>query len=242
MQITNMRKKFLASGTRLMDVGIMATVLIITLYFTAPAEYPDHFVDYLSYKIKLINVFGFFLLVIVWNRIFYFFGLYEIRRFGNIFKEWLDILKSVTLGTLLLAAVGLLLGRDNITNQLLLTFWANTSLLTILSRTAVRAYLHFLRLHGRNLRFIVFVGSSFRALSFAQKVMSRQELGFRLLGFVDNDFDSQNSGIPESKRLCSLDDFPEFLEHHVVDEVFIALPIKTFYEEIKSIIKLCEEL
>ena len=167
MQITNMRKKFLASGTRIMDISIMSIALILLLYYTAPVEYPDAFVDYLSYKIKLINFFGFIMLTVAWNRIFYYFGLYEVRRFGNISKEWLDILKSVTLGTLLLAAVGLLLGRDNIHNQLLFKFWGLSSVLTILGRTILRGYLHYLRLHGRNLRFIVFVGSSQRALTFA---------------------------------------------------------------------------
>jgi exopolysaccharide biosynthesis polyprenyl glycosylphosphotransferase len=242
MQITNMRKKFLASGTRFLDISMMSIALIFALYYNAPTEYPNVFVDYLSYKIKLINVIGYFILIIAWNRLFYFFGLYEVRRFGNILREWSDILKAVTLGSLLLAAVGLLLGRDNINNSMLITFWMIGLILTIGGRTIVRIYLHYLRLRGRNLRFIVFVGSSTRVLNLAQKVLSRQELGFRLLGFVDEEFESQKSGIPESKQLCSLKEFPDFLEHHVVDEVFIALPIKTFYEEIKATIKLCEEL
>lgn len=242
MQITNMRKKFLASGTRFLDIFILSFALIFSLYFRAPSEYPNIFVEYLTYKIKLINVVGFIILVICWNRLFYYFGLYEVRRFGNILREWSDIIKAITLGTLLLAAVGLVLGRDNINNSVLITFWITSLILTFIGRTIVRIYLHYLRLRGRNLRFIVFVGSSSRVLNLAQKVLSRQELGFRLLGFVDEEFDSQNSGIPESKRLCSLKDFPQFLEHHVVDEVFIALPIKTFYDEIRETITLCEEL
>jgi len=243
MQLTNLRKKFLASGTRFLDIVVMTCTFVFSLYMYAPEEYyPPHFIDFLSYKIKLVNIIAYIFLVIVWNRLFSFFGLYEIRRFGNIFREWFDIIKAISIGVLLVAAVGSVFGRGNVNNEVLLTFWGTSVMMTMLTRAWLRVYLAFLRHRGRNLRFVVFVGSNDRAIHLAQKVMGREELGFRLLGFVDNNFDYGKNVIPKEKRLCSLDDFPEFLENNVVDEVFIVLPINSFYEETKKIINLCEEL
>ena len=237
-----MRKKLLAKGTRVLDLLIMAVTFIAALYFHAPEEAPQNLLDFLSFKVKLINVIAFTVLVITWNRLFTFFGLYEVRRLGNIFKEWIDIFKAGTIGVLFLAAIGVLTSRRNLGTDVLTTFWISCILLTIIARLVVREYLVFLRNHGRNLRYLVFVGSSARAIDLAQRMMSRQELGFRLLGFVDDEFGSNDKAIPKAKRLCSLKEFPSFLENHVVDEVFIALPIKSFYEEIRNIINLCEEL
>jgi exopolysaccharide biosynthesis polyprenyl glycosylphosphotransferase len=237
-----MRKKLLAKATRVLDIVIMTLTFFAALYVHAPQEAPNNLVEFLSLKMTVINVLALFILVIGWNRLFAFFGLYEVRRLGSIFREWLDIIKAVTVSVLFLAAVSLLLSRKNIRKDVLFTFWSSCVVFTIIARWMVREYLIYLRNRGRNLRYIVFVGSSARALDLAQKVLSRQELGYRLLGFVDDDFAPVDKMIPKAKRLCSLKEFPEFLENHIVDEVFIVLPIKSYYEKIHHIIDLCEDL
>jgi exopolysaccharide biosynthesis polyprenyl glycosylphosphotransferase len=238
----NMRKKLLAKGTRVLDIIIMALTFFVSLYFHAPEQAPQNLVEFLSVKITLINVVALFVLAIGWNRLFAYFGLYEVRRLGSVFREWFDIVKAVTVSVMFLAAISLLLSRKNIQKEVLITFWISCVVITILSRLLVREYLIFLRNHGRNLRYIVFVGSSTRALDLAQKVLSRQDLGYRLLGFVDDDFTTVNKMIPKAKRLCNLAQFPDYLENHVVDEVFIALPIKSYYDKIRNIIYLCSDL
>ncbi|MBN2355045.1 sugar transferase, partial [candidate division KSB1 bacterium] len=44
------------------------------------------------------------------------------------------------------------------------------------------------------------------------------------------------------KIVCDIDELPNYLEHHVVDEVFIVLPIKSNYDDIRKIAQVCEEL
>lgn len=236
-----MRKKLLANGTRVLDIVVMAVTFFAALYLHAPEHAPEGFIDFLSIKLTLINVIALFLIVIGWNRLFALFGLYEVRRLGNIFREWLDIFKAVTVSVLFLAAISLILSRKNIGKDVLFTFWTSCVILTILARLFVREYLIYLRNRGRNLRYIVFVGSSERAIDLAQKVLSRPDLGYRLLGFVDDEYTFDKS-IPKAKRLCTLDDLPALLEEKVVDEVFIALPIKSYYEQIRDIITICEEM
>lgn len=240
--MTSLRRKFLASGTRVLDLVIMLVTFFFSLYIYAPEDYPNNILGFLSLKITVTNIVGLFILVVAWNRIFYYFGLYQTRRLGNIIREWFDIIKAVTLSILLLSAISILTSRKNITKEVLLTFWVSCISLTTVARLLVRRTLVYLRGHGRNLRYVVFVGSSARAIDLAQRVLSRQDLGFRLLGFVDDDFDCEQRSIPKAKRLCTLDEFPNFLENHVVDEIFIVLPIKSYYEKIRKVIILCEEL
>lgn len=241
--MTNLRRKLLAKGTRILDIAVMMFTFLATLYYFAPEEAPHNIIEFLSLKIKVLNVLALFILVVGWNRLFSYFGLYEVRRLGTRFREWLDIVKAVSVSVLFLAAVSFLISRRNIDKNVLITFWFSCIVLTIAARTAVREYLVFLRNHGRNLRHIVFVGSGPRAIELAQKVMSRPELGYKLLGFVDDNFKvSHSKMVPKEKRLCKLAELPDYLENHIVDEVFIALPIKTFYERIREIARLCEEL
>jgi len=241
--MTTLRRKLLARGTRILDIIIMISTFSAALYFHAPEEAPHNIIEFLSLKIKVLNVIALFVLIVGWNRLFAYFGLYEVRRLGNRLREWFDIFKAVTVSALFLASISFLISRRNIDKNVLFTFWSSCIVLTILARTAVREYLVYLRNHGRNLRHVVFVGSGPRAIDLAQKIMSRPELGYKLLGFVDDNFEVSHSKIvPKAKRLCTLSEFPDFLENNIVDEVFIALPIKTFYEQIKKIAKLCEEL
>ena len=66
----------------------MMVTFAASLYYYAPQDYPRGIVEYLSIKIKLINIIIFFIYMIGWNRLFSMFGLYEVRRLGNILREW----------------------------------------------------------------------------------------------------------------------------------------------------------
>jgi exopolysaccharide biosynthesis polyprenyl glycosylphosphotransferase len=98
------------------------------------------------------------------------------------------------------------------------------------------------RLHGRNLRNVLIVGTNARASEFAAKIQAKPELGYRLIGFADQRwqrFDEfRNNGSP---MVCDLEGLPEFLRHSVVDEVVIALPIRSFHDHASRIATICEE-
>ncbi len=241
--MSNLRRKLLAKGTRALDIVVMITTFLINLYVHAPEEYPKDLIGFFSLKIKLLNLLALLILVVGWNRLFAYFGLYEIRRLGSRWREWFDIVKAVTTGVLFLAAVSFLISRRNVDQELLISFWVTCIISSIATRTVVRQYLIYLRNHGRNLRHVVFVGSGPRAIDLAQKVMSRPELGYKLLGFVDDNLKLKaTKHIPKVKRLCTIDELPSFIENHVVDEIFITLPIKSFYEKIRKVASLCNEL
>ena len=59
---------------------------------------------------------------------------------------------------------------------------------TVSSRLLLRVILAAVRKRGRNLRDMVIVGTNGRALEFARRLVSRPELGYRIAGFVDQNW------------------------------------------------------
>jgi len=98
-----------------------------------------------------------------------------------------------------------------------------------------------MRSRGFNYRQILIVGRNERAIKLAQKIELYPELGLRILGCVDapNGKCSHHTDYP-FEVLGTLADCERIVKDYVVDEIFITLPVKSFYSEIETIIKLCE--
>jgi FlaA1/EpsC-like NDP-sugar epimerase len=67
-------------------------------------------------------------------------------------------------------------------------FWFSLITITASDRLGVRLVLRQLRVKGKNLRNILIVGSNDAALQFAHKIEQSPWLGYRILGFVDNEW------------------------------------------------------
>jgi exopolysaccharide biosynthesis polyprenyl glycosylphosphotransferase len=84
------------------------------------------------------------------------------------------------------------------------------------------------------------VGTNERAVGFARYLEDSVALGYRVMGFVDQDWPGapafRQSGYP---LLTDFKNFPAFLRSHEVDEVIIDLPLNSFYHEASYIVGLC---
>jgi exopolysaccharide biosynthesis polyprenyl glycosylphosphotransferase len=69
--------------------------------------------------------------------------------------------------------------------------------------------------------------------------MLNPKLGYRFNGFIDVHH-SANSNLADD-RVCDLDGFQEYVRNNIVDEIFLFLPIKSFYDELSKVIAICEE-
>jgi len=89
---------------------------------------------------------------------------------------------------------------------------------------------------------MLIVGTNPRAIQFAQKIEAKTDLGYRVIGFVDDEY-AENGGFKKSnyELVASLNNFSTYLKDHVVDEVVISLPMKSFYDQAARIVALCKE-
>ena len=67
----------------------------------------------------------------------------------------------------------------------MVVFWLMTTTLAILSRMVVRFISRKSWVSGINLHNVVIVGTNKRAVGFAQNLEQSPELGYRVMGFVD---------------------------------------------------------
>jgi exopolysaccharide biosynthesis polyprenyl glycosylphosphotransferase len=232
------RRQVLVSLLKLSDVVILLTALFLSSWYTTSQATYMHLGGFLSVRIKLVNLIGLLVMLFVWHMICLNVGLYNSRRLQRVGQEWKDIIKATTLGT------GLFLLGAHVFNIVLFTpvftcvFWLSTTVLTIAFRTILRQLLKKVRVHGWNLRFVVIIGTNERAYNYAEMIKGNRDSGYRIIGFVDDRLHIAKPGI---RLLGHLADVPHIISQLVIDEVVIALPVKSYYEEIQKIIEKAEE-
>lgn len=235
------RRRIVLDAFRIFDIGVMLLAFLIaesTINHTAWAD----FGWILSMRIRVVNFILLLSLTGLWHITFTQFGLYRSRRIAAQSQEILDILKSTLLSTIILSLGKWLFNiRLMPVDGLPLFFLICTSII-ICSRLLMRSALKWIRSHGRNLRHLLLVGTSERAVDLARKLESRLDLGYRIAGFA-------NDGSPEPpafraagyRVVCGIDDIRGFLRHNVVDEVIVTLPEWSSFATILEIEAACDE-
>ena len=236
------RRQILLKSFKLLDLLIMVFSFALAtslVYYRFDIAY---LAEFLSMRIKVRNFALFLGFMIVWHIIFSLFGLYHSKRLSTRWSEIIDIIKATFLGTLVIFIAALVLNLMMISPVFLAVFWIVSSSISILSRLVLRFLLDRVRVRGRNLRHMLIAGTNPRAIQFAQKIETKPGLGYRLIGFVDDDY-AENGEFKKSgyALVASLSDFPAFLRDHVVDEVVISLPMKSLYDQASRIVALCKE-
>ncbi len=197
--------------------------------------------EVLAMRIKIQNALIFSGLLFSWHLAFSMCGLYTSHRLGSRRDEVLDLGKAVSIGTLVIALGRFLFHIKLVSPKFLVAFWAASVLSAVISRMCMRLFLAQVRMRGRNLRNMLIVGTNARGLQFAKKVHDNPALGYRIQGFVDYDLPQTeqfaNSGYA---RVTDFDGLPAFLRQNVVDEVVIALPMRSMHSEASEVAALCE--
>jgi exopolysaccharide biosynthesis polyprenyl glycosylphosphotransferase len=145
-------------------------------------------------------------------------------------------------GSAILAGFAMLLNLSAVDKFFLIGFFGTALVLTIVLRAFLRYFLR-ARRRGQGLKNLVIVGCGPRGAEFGNEVRRKPEMGYLLLGYVDDLAPPENPqhGGPE-KLLGSLKEAREVFERQQIDEVVISLPIKSFYEVTAELIAACEEL
>jgi len=200
------------------------------------------FAEFLSLKIKLQNFVAFVLLVWLWHFVFSMLGLYKSKRLASRKAEVFDVVKATSICTAILIFFAWVLQFRMVNAEFVEIFWAGSTLAVAGTRLVLRTWLRRLRMHGRNFRNMLIVGSNSRALEFAKLIPLRPEWGYQVTGFADDEWAGAEKVRAAGFRLvCDFAGLPTFLRRNVVDEVVIALPIRSFHEDASRIAEMCEQ-
>ena len=227
------------------DLMLLLFSLLITVVINnVPQSEMDavgYSVEFLSTRVKLGNAVLCGLLMIAWHIIFNLRGLYRSHRLRSFRGELREVAQTSLLCSLILLAAAQLGGWETVHLRAVLTFWVLTFLLCGGIRYVSRSFLRKIRRRGQYLKTILIVGGGARGEQFAKLLSHRRDLGYRLLGFVDSDLTYSKRKLAGAPWLGGLADLPEIVAREAIDDVAVALPIKSHYAEIESIITLLEE-
>lgn len=226
--MTQFKWSSLSFTQKLLDLAILTGALALTtlLLWRQP-------VATLTTQFDLGTLTVLILLWVGWNLCLSSLPLYGSRRLTHWHQDLLDVVRAVGLCSLALSALSHLFHWEWLDGALLAVFWLTASLGLFAFRLLKRFVLREVRLRERNLHHVLIVGAGPRGQRMAEVINRHPELGYHLLGFID---DQKAPGV-----IGKLDQFAAVLAEQIVDEVMIALPVKTYYKEINEITSFAEE-
>ena len=217
------RREILLTIFKFFDLVVMAFSFGLASF----AVYLDHqnisLQAFLVVRVEIQNFIVFLAILFCWHYVFSFFGLYNSKRLPTPkSKESFDVLKATSVATCIISIMAFLLNIEVINLTFIAVFWTTNCAVLILSRLLLRFSLKQLRLRGRNLRDTLIVGTNQRAIKIAKELEEKKELGYHILGFVDEQWIGTSGSIRNRYHIVSdFSGFADFLKNNVVDEVLI---------------------
>jgi exopolysaccharide biosynthesis polyprenyl glycosylphosphotransferase len=240
-KINEMMRRIVFNALRVVDIGLIMLSFGAAAVVSVNAGKWTTIAIVLASKVSLSSCVLFAIAILLCHGVFSLCGLYQSKRMATKSAEAAEVLRALTLSTACLWCEGKLFAILLITPYFLVAFWAIGSAVVITTRMLLRYALRGLRKRGRNLHHVLVLGTNTRAMDFGRRIEAMPERGYRLLGFVDDDWPGMSGFKATGFGLaCSYEGLPEFLRHKVVDEVAIFLPLRSFYERAAQIAKLAE--
>jgi exopolysaccharide biosynthesis polyprenyl glycosylphosphotransferase len=226
----------------LFDLLLVLVAFALATIYRVHAEHGVALDRFLSLRIKISNFFILLLALAVCHVIFTLSGLYRSRRLTGRSREVVDVLRAAMACTVLMLALSYVFSIRMITIQFLAAFWGLSSLVLVVSRLALRQVGDRVRTHGRDLRYMLILGTNARAIEFARRISASRQRGYRLLGFVDDPWPGLAALKPAGYEVVSdYSGLAEYLRRNVVDEVAIYLPFGSFYKHASHVAGLCQQ-
>lgn len=175
------------------------------------------------------------IILIIWPVVFYFHGLYQSRRDRSRVDEALTLLLAVVFATFVISALQawyrppLTENSDKIftySRAFIGLFVLADLVLLVAARVSTRHYLQQRRLKGHNLQRILIVGAGHLGKEITAKLQAHLELGFEVVGFLDDDPGKASSEFLGVPVLGTLRDVESVLDEHRVDQIYVALPLE----------------
>ncbi len=221
------------------SLAVCAAVLAMLI-----SAYPKVALDvdnFLSVRISVKNVLLLILLAAAWPAIFQLFGLYQARRLRHLGAET----KRLVLATTAASGLGVVFPLTSMTGAVTIRhlpyFWLSAVALGLLVRIGWRVVER--ARHGHVRRALI-VGTGRLARHVDRDLRADRPDGYEIVGFIDAptaNGDCQFDQV-QDRTIGTLDELEQLLMRQVIDEVIIALPVKSCYQQIQYAIGVCERV
>ncbi len=158
-------------------------------------------------------------------------------------RSWMDQVYRITNATakvtVLMLAVTFVFRPRYYSRAMLIEVGLLTIGLLALVRGAEGIAIAYLRRRGVGMKRVVIVGAGEIGRTVMRTIVARPDLGYRVVGFVDDNPDKGYTDIGRFKALGPLDNLPAILDEERPDEVIITLPWM-YHRKIMGIVRECE--
>lgn len=227
-----------AALCRLLDTFSALAALISIFVVTNLDRMPRGLAAFLAVRVSLRSLVFLTVFAVVWRLLFTGLRAYDATLLTSWRKQATRVLAACALGSLCAIVIPLSSTSGRFTFETLGLFFLEVTATTLLLR---RLALSATQLsHGGPQRRIIIVGSGPRAVTCYDDLRCRPGNRYEVLGFVDTntgDFPPALTG----RMLGDLEHLETVLAESVVDEVHIALPVKSCYDQFQHVIQVCEQ-
>ena len=158
-------------------------------------------------------------------------------------RSWMDQVYRITNATakvtVLMLAITFVFRPRYYSRAMLIEVGLLTILLLALVRGAQGIAIAYLRRRGIGIKRVVIVGAGEIGRTVMRTIVARPDLGYRVVGFVDDNPEKGYTDIGRFKALGPLDNLPAILDEERPDEVIITLPWM-YHRKILGIVRECE--
>ncbi len=169
-------------------------------------------------------------------------------RLGGVYHQprgasWLDeayaLVGGTTTGIVIIMAMTFWF-RPLVYSRLMF-IWAGVTIVTLLSlsRLIKRWVWGSLMRRGVGADRVLIVGAGEVGRRLMRNIVAHPELGYRVIGFVDDDPEKSRTDIGRFKALGGIDNLPRVAQEEAIDEVIITLPW-VYHRKILGIMRQCE--
>jgi exopolysaccharide biosynthesis polyprenyl glycosylphosphotransferase len=225
---------------RISDTTIALIALLSLFVLDNLGHIPQGWTEFLNARLTVKNLALLTLFGVVWNFTFTALRLYQWQVVKTSRKEMALILAATAVGASVALVFPLTSESGAFRYGVVLTFFATASAAVLAARTAIRLAT---RSQDGEVQNTLILGSGPRALQMYRQLCLGGLVPRRhFLGFIDSSPAASAEPEIQQRLVGSLAELEPFLMKHAVDEVVIALPVKSRYADVQEAIQICERV
>ncbi|MDE1163423.1 MAG: sugar transferase [Acidobacteriaceae bacterium] len=223
------------SRMMLVDLVLLMGVLMQLGVASSLHRYGKTMSDWLSGVITVRDVVLVLLCAALWAPILWTVGLYRQFNFSSLMRR---VLLAAVACSAVLWGVCRWLRPETKLDLAIPVFFASALAVLFAPRILVMLWARSGFAESRVKRDVVILGSGNMAQQMAWQLRHHASEEYRILGFIDAP-EHAGDRMHLGSYLCSLEELESFLMNNVIDEMHIALPVKSHYGEIERAVRLC---
>jgi exopolysaccharide biosynthesis polyprenyl glycosylphosphotransferase len=166
-------------------------------------------------------------------------GVYDQPRSASWLDEVYALFGGTTTGILIIMAITFWF--QPLVYSRMMFIWAGLIIVTLLSLSRlIKRWVWESRMRrGMGVDRVLIVGAGEVGRRLMRNIVAQPELGYQVIGFVDDDPEKNSTDIGRLKALGGIDNLPQVVQEEAIDEVIITLPWM-YHRKILGIMRQCE--